>query len=78
MLDKILDEPLSGWLKSSDPLGKMDSHIVLSSRIRLARNFKGLQFTNRNNEESLKKVDTMMPRCAWHFKSRRWSRLFQY
>lgn len=35
MLDKILDEPLSGWLKSSDPLGKMDSHIVLSSRIRL-------------------------------------------
>lgn len=60
MLDKILDEPLSGWLKSSDPLGQLNSHIVLSSRIRLARNFKGLQFTNRNNEESLKKVDTMM------------------
>lgn len=60
MLDKILDEPLSSWLRSTDPIGDIHSHIVLSSRIRLARNFKGLQFTNRSHEASLKEVETLM------------------
>ncbi len=61
MLDKILDEPLSSWLKEDNTTAMAEvPHIVLSSRIRLARNFKGLQFTNRNHEESLEKVDTMM------------------
>lgn len=60
MLNNILDEPLSGWLRSKDTEGKIDSHIVLSSRIRLARNFKGLVFTNRNQEAALEKVDNMM------------------
>ncbi len=54
MLDKILDAPLSGWL-----LGDANDkdHIVISSRIRLARNFKDEVFTNLNNKESLESVD---------------------
>ena len=44
MLDTILDSPLSQWLRHD--LDATD-HIVISSRIRLARNFDGLLFTNR-------------------------------
>lgn len=55
MLDKILDAPLSEWLKDTND----KEHIVISSRIRLARNFKDILFTNRNDEESLKKVDAI-------------------
>jgi len=56
MLDKILDEPLNGWLSESTEA----NHIVLSSRIRLARNFKDIQFTNRNEAKDLEKVNQMM------------------
>lgn len=56
MLDTILDSPLSSWLQLD-----MDAtdHIVISSRIRLARNFDGILFTNRNNMSSLEKVNTI-------------------
>lgn len=56
MLDKILDQPLNSWLTEADEA----THIVLSSRIRLARNFKGIIFTNRNEEKALAQVDEMM------------------
>lgn len=55
MLSHILDRPLSPWLSGDDSA----PHIVISSRIRLARNFKGIVFTNRQNEEALSKVDMM-------------------
>ena len=59
MIDSILDQPLSQWQTE----GTLDKeHIVLSSRIRLARNFKGIAFTNRDKEDALEKVDTMMRR----------------
>lgn len=59
MIDSILDQPLSLWQTE----GTLDKeHIVLSSRIRLARNFKGIAFTNRDKEDALEKVDTMMRR----------------
>ncbi len=38
MLDRILDAPLSEWLKDKND----KEHIVISSRIRLARNFKDI------------------------------------
>ena len=55
MLDTILDSPLSSWLQLD-----MDAtdHIVISSRIRLARNFDGVLFTNRNDMSSLEKVNS--------------------
>lgn len=56
MLDTILDEPLSPWLVSPK---NTEEHIVISSRIRLARNFKDILFTSRHDESALEKVDIM-------------------
>lgn len=56
MLHTILDQPLSPWMKD----GKAGQTIVLSSRIRLARNFQGIPFTSRGNQESLSLVDRQM------------------
>lgn len=56
MLDHILDSPLSNWLKDSSPNGE---HIAISSRIRLARNFEGPLFTNKNDDPSLQEVDSI-------------------
>ena len=56
MLQTILDEPMSPWMK-----GNEKAHpIVLSSRIRLARNFKGIPFTNRGKKESIETVERQM------------------
>ena len=55
MLDTILDSPLSSWLQLDTDA---TDHIVISSRIRLARNFDGILFTNRNDMSSLEKVNT--------------------
>ena len=54
MLDTILDSPLSPWLQHDTDA---TDHIVISSRIRLARNFDGILFTNRNDTSSLEKVN---------------------
>ena len=51
MLHTILDEALSPWMKESD----LDHRIVLSSRIRLARKFKGIHFTNIGDISYFKK-----------------------
>lgn len=56
MLDTILDSPLSSWLQLDTDA---TDHIVISSRIRLARNFDGVLFTNRNDMSSLEKVNTI-------------------
>ena len=56
MLHTILDEALSPWMKETD----LAHRIVLSSRIRLARNFKGIPFTNRGDINDLAKVDGYM------------------
>lgn len=55
MLDTILDSPLSLWLQLDTDA---TDHIVISSRIRLARNFDGVLFTNRNDMSSLEKVNS--------------------
>ena len=54
MLDTILDSPLSQWLRHDT---EATDHIVISSRIRLARNFDGLLFTNRNDTSALEKSE---------------------
>ena len=56
MLDTILDSPLSPWLQLDTDA---TDHIVISSRIRLARNFDCILFTNRNDLSSLEKVNTI-------------------
>lgn len=56
MLDTILDSPLTSWLQHDT---EATDHIVISSRIRLARNFDGILFTNRNDKSSLEKVNTI-------------------
>lgn len=56
MLDTILDSPLSSWLQLDTDA---TDYIVISSRIRLARNFDGILFTNRNDMSSLEKVNTI-------------------
>ena len=56
MLHEILDQPLPSWMKEVGP----SNHIVLSSRIRLARNVRDLVFTNRQHKESLEKVNQLL------------------
>ena len=56
MLDTILDSPLSQWLHHDTDV---TDHIVISSRIRLARNFDGLLFTNCNDISALEKVNAI-------------------
>lgn len=51
-LENILDQPLTSWMKDPGP----DNDIVLSSRIRLARNIGIVPFPNRANEEQLRQV----------------------
>lgn len=51
-LNNILDQPLTSWMKDPGP----DNDIVLSSRIRLARNIGVIPFPNRATEEQLNQV----------------------
>ena len=67
-LEELLNAP-GEWLKGSGP----EHDIVISSRIRLARNFSGFQFSNRleNNrrENLIRDVETAVEKCAM-FKQR--------
>ena len=56
MLQTILDEPMSPWMKGTEKAHP----IVLSSRIRLARNFKGIPFTSRGKKEAIDTVEQQM------------------
>lgn len=51
-IDSLLDQPLTPWMTKDGP----DSDIVLSSRIRLARNIEGIPFPNRANAISLDQI----------------------
>lgn len=59
-LGRITDQPLSDWMKQEAPEGD----IVISSRIRLARNLRGYPFpmlaTSQQSEELLDKVENML------------------
>lgn len=59
MLDTILDSPLSQWLCQDT---EATDHIVISSRIRLARNFDDILFTNREDTVSLEKSEYNLSR----------------
>lgn len=56
MYAELLDQPLTGWMKKD----KSESSIVLSGRIRLARNFKGLTFVTKKDEKALSEVEARM------------------
>ncbi|WP_079525069.1 MULTISPECIES: protein arginine kinase [Halobacillus] len=51
-LQQFMNEAISPWMKEDGP----DSDIVLSSRIRLARNFSDVPFPTISSEEHLEKV----------------------
>lgn len=51
-IDNLLDKPLSGWMQEDGPEGD----IVISSRIRLARNLDNIPFPNRASVEQLTDV----------------------
>ncbi|OCL27866.1 protein arginine kinase [Orenia metallireducens] len=48
----MIDELISQWMKKTGP----DSDVVISSRIRLARNLENIKFTNQASEDELKEV----------------------
>jgi protein arginine kinase len=48
------------WLKTKGP----DSDIVYSSRIRLARNFKGFPFSNRCSDQQLREIVSLVRSCV--------------
>ncbi len=51
-IDNLLDKPLNPWMKGGGP----DGDIVLSSRIRLARNLEGVPFPGRADGKALASV----------------------
>ncbi|MDR3561500.1 MAG: protein arginine kinase [Negativicutes bacterium] len=51
-IDGLLDTPLTPWMMGGGP----DGDIVLSSRIRLARNWEGIPFPNRADPQKLDAV----------------------
>ena len=58
-LDRFLNQAVSSWMSEEGP----ESDIVLSSRIRLARNIDQFQFSFLNsNEEALKVIETVKNR----------------
>lgn len=51
-LERVMNEAISPWMKEEGP----DSDIVLSSRIRLARNFEDVPFPIVANQEDLNRI----------------------
>lgn len=58
MIENILDVPIQPWMEGAND----DNEIVLSSRIRLARNFVDIPFTSIGNDASLQEVQQLMSR----------------
>ena len=75
MFDNILDAALSKWLQHTP---SDSDHIVISSRIRLARNFRDTLFTNKNDEVALHHVDSIARGFGYYVKKFRQSRLLLY
>ncbi|WP_223703269.1 protein arginine kinase [Sutcliffiella deserti] len=60
-LEHFLNNAVSSWMKQEGP----DSDIVLSSRVRLARNMEQMQFpTTNSNEEAKAIVEVMKDQCS--------------
>ena len=58
-LDRFLNQAVSSWMSEEGP----ESDIVLSSRIRLARNIDQFQFSFLNSsEEALKVIEAVKSR----------------
>ncbi|MCT2536632.1 protein arginine kinase [Aquibacillus koreensis] len=55
-LEKFMNEAISPWMKEEGP----DSDIVMSSRIRLARNFEDIPFPIIANKDELEEILAMM------------------
>lgn len=55
-MEKLLDQPVTAWMSGKGP----ESDIVLSSRIRLARNLSSLPFPQRAGERQLQQVEEEM------------------
>ena len=51
-MNKFVDQTLQSWMLGGGPEGD----IILTSRIRLARNLEGVPFPNRNRANELAKV----------------------
>ena len=61
MIDlSLLTDGGVGWLDASGP----SSHLVLSTRIRLARNLDGHVFQKRNSESEREEILTVVERAA--------------
>jgi protein arginine kinase len=61
MIDlSLLTDGGVGWLDASGP----SSHLVLSTRIRLARNLDGHVFQNRNSESEREEILAVVERAA--------------
>jgi protein arginine kinase len=58
-MDKFLPTSVSAWLRHEGP----ESDVVLSSRVRLARNFAGFQFVNRCSTADRQAVLTAAQKC---------------
>ncbi|MBP2645025.1 MAG: putative ATP:guanido phosphotransferase [Firmicutes bacterium] len=56
LLDTLLDQPVTPGMAGGGPEGD----IVLSSRVRLARNLEGIPFPNRANKEKLAQVGELV------------------
>ena len=52
-------EVISQWMKKTGP----DSDVVISSRIRLARNLENIRFTNQASDDELKEVIGKINNC---------------
>ncbi|MDU5593973.1 MAG: hypothetical protein E6041_19390, partial [Escherichia coli] len=52
-IQNVLTSPAQPWFQGSHP----DSDVVLSSRVRLARNIANIQFPNMANESELMAVE---------------------
>lgn len=64
ILKKILKEPLSPWMRGGSKAGE----VILSSRIRLARNLAAIPFPNRADGEALSRVVTELKPLANYLK----------
>ena len=59
-LRSFVNEALSDWMKGSGP----DSDIVISSRIRIARNLRGLSVSDAGDQSTISGSAGSVDRCA--------------
>jgi protein arginine kinase len=57
-LESFMNEAISPWMKNQGP----DADIVISSRVRLARNLQSIPFPMAANKEQLAKINDQVDR----------------